>query len=255
MRGRYLGIVDADSIVYKVAHINNDCEEGEAVMALDSFIYTMIKLPTQCDKYIFCISKGHSGRNEIAVTKPYKGNRPKIDKPIHFNALMDYLETQYAAIGYNQYEADDLVISLHDRYKSESVLIGIDKDNLQSVGLHFNYDKNEFIEIDANTADYNFCMQMLMGDVSDNISGIPKTGKKTAEKILADTSKPYIEIVFDTYMASGNTGDSILDKIAYFKEQYGLLRMIKDINYPFELHFIELPEVQIECADLFEEIN
>jgi hypothetical protein len=244
MKKAYLGIVDSDSILYKVAAMNEGEEVEQAKLALDSFIYTQIKVPTECDNYIFVLSGGRSNRDEIAVTKPYKGNRKK-QKLEHMKALFDYLVDEYSALIIEPYEADDVVVSIHDRYGEDSVLIGIDKDNLQSVGWHFNYDKVEFQKIDKVTADFHFAMQMITGDAGDNIGGIPKVGAKSAPKYLYEP--PYMPKVFDLYMEKGLSVD-------YFTEQYKLLRMLKDIFYPYELFFIQLPEIVIECSDEFDAI-
>jgi len=40
------------------------------------------------------------------------------------------------------------------------------------------------MEIDDITAKRNFCMQVLTGDSTDNIPGIPKVGEVTARKTL-----------------------------------------------------------------------
>lgn len=252
--GDYLGIVDVDSILYKVAYMSEGEEVEQAKLSLNLFLSATIAMPTNCEKYIFCLSGGHSGRDEIAKTKPYKGNRKQLTKPEHFAALREYLEVEYNALTIKDYEADDLVVSIHDRYKSSSVLIGIDKDNLQSSGKHFNYDKQQFIIKNDQQSEYALACQMLTGDAGDNIPGIPGVGTISAEKILNGYDQPYIQTVFNYYMDSPKAGKSAIERIAYFKEQYKLLKMKKDIFYPFELHFVDIPEVSINCADEFDEL-
>ena len=163
-----------------------------------------------------------------------------------FAALKEYLIEEYNALQIEPYEADDIVVAIHDRYGEDSVLIGIDKDNLQSPGWHYNYDKDELFQVSREEADYNFAAQMIIGDSGDNIPGIPGLGAKAVGKKLKEGT-PLIKQVFDLYMARELSVD-------YFTEQYRLLRMHKDIYYPYELFFTQLPEVNEQVLAIFDNV-
>lgn len=242
-----LGIIDADSICYKIAFQTLDDEPEEAIRQLDEYLFNNIHSHLFCEQYLICLSRGHSGRDEVAVTKPYKGNRAKLEKPAHLDALKDHLIDEYNALLVCPYEADDLVIAAHDVFRSESVLIGIDKDNLQSPGWHFNYNNAELFEVSIFEAEYNLAFQLLAGDTGDNIPGLPRIGAKTAEKILADKALP-INTAFRYYKENGYSD-------VYFIEQLTLLKMKKDIHVPFSGYFVELPELVTDVADEFEVID
>lgn len=238
-----LGIIDADSICYKIAFQTLDDECEEAIRQLDEYLFNNIHSHLFCKQYLICLSAGHSGRDEVAVTKPYKGNRAKLEKPIHLDALKDHLIDEYNALMVRPYEADDLVITAHDMFRSESVLIGIDKDNLQSQGWHFNYNKAELFEVSMSDAEYNLAVQLLTGDTGDNIPGLAKVGAKTAEKILDGKALP-IDVAFRYYKENGYSD-------AYFMEQLTLLKMKKDIYVPFSGYFVELPDKDLEAFKEF----
>lgn len=237
-----LGIIDADSICYKIAFQTLDDEPEEAIRQLDEYLFNNIHSQLFCNQYLICLSAGHSGRDETAVTKPYKGNRKHLEKPIHLDTLKHHLIDEYNALIVEPYEADDLVVAAHDLY-ADSVLIGIDKDNLQSSGWHFNFNKGELFNVDTFQAEYNLACQLLTGDAGDNIPGIDGVGPKTAEKILNSTKSP-IDTAFLYYKQNGYS-----DK--YFIEQMRLLKMCKDIYVPFSGYFVELPDKDLEAFKEF----
>lgn len=81
------------------------------------------------------------------------------------------------------YEADDIIAKLHRSYP-ERVVVSPDKDMKNLAGWHYNPNKKELVIVDEDAASYNFWLQMLMGDTTDGIPGIPKIGPKTGAQIL-----------------------------------------------------------------------
>jgi len=231
MNTKYLGVVDSDSILYRVAYTAEDDTLDVAKDSLRAYIYENIYKPTKCKEYVFCFSAGCSRRDEKAVTKPYKGNRTDNVKPRHLDALKSYAVEFYNGILLEPYEADDLVIAIADLYKDNTVIIGIDKDALQMEGTHFNFVKNEWKEVSQNDAAYYLAYQMLVGDSVDNIQGVPKIGKVKAHTLLTGSDEPYMKTVWDVYKKLEMTTEQYLEHIF-------LLKMQKDIVHPFEKHFI-----------------
>lgn len=235
-----IGVVDADSIVYRVAA---SCEEESLEDAKDTlrgFIYESVYANTMCNKYIFCFSGGESGRSEIAKTKPYKGQR-STQKPNHFKDLFSYAIEEYSGLVLEDYEADDLVISIVDQIGwNNCILLGIDKDAKQLQGNHYNYVKKEHFYVSETEASINFYTQMLTGDTVDNIPGLPKIGVKKAEKLFSENPEipPYIK-VRELYEERGFDAD-------YFLEQFQLLRMKKDIYYDYYPHMISFEKSKEE---------
>lgn len=88
---------------------------------------------------------------------------------------------------HSDYEADDVISSLIRSvyFNDECIIITADNDYLQLLDNEnvkiFNPVKKEFL----TKPDYDIIkMKSLMGDKSDNISGIPRIGIKSAEKLL-----------------------------------------------------------------------
>lgn len=138
-------------------------------------------------------------RHSIAKTAPYKGNRLQ-DKPLHYESLRAHLVDIWGAKKVSGIEADDACAITLSENKG-SILAGIDKDLLQVAGTHYNFDKKVYREISEWEGWYNFYSQTLIGDLSDNIKGIPKIGTKRASIILggAESKEEMYSIVRDIY--------------------------------------------------------
>ncbi len=148
----------------------------------------------------------------------YKANRDvKINTMTKWaNKVRKYLlDSNFATVKLG-FEADDLIA---DRAKelgqSECIIISLDKDLLQIAGIHFNFyrkpskEKDAFgnrikneckglIIVNEKEAEYNFWLQMLTGDQTDNVKGIKGIGKVKAAKIL-ESSDNFEQTVIDTY--------------------------------------------------------
>jgi 5'-3' exonuclease len=99
-------------------------------------------------------------------------------------------------------------------------------------GTHFNFVKNEWKQISQTDASYYLAYQMLVGDSVDNIQGVPKIGKVKAHTLLTESDEPYMKTVWNVYKEKEMTVEQYLEHIF-------LLKMQKDIVYPFENHFID----------------
>jgi len=227
----YLGIVDFDSAIYRCAAVHNDDEEGlvDAKVTLFEFVQNNIVNPTGCEKYLFLVTGPDNFRHDVATTKPYKGQRPT-EKPIHYLELLDWAIIQFNCLVSVNVEADDYAVNCHQKYQGSSVLIGIDKDNLQSSGWHHNYSTGVSKFISLSEAQWSLAYQMLAGDPGDNITGLYRVGKATAEAYLKDSPAP-MKTVYDVYEEKDLLG-------AYYTEQYRLLYMLRDEVIPFEGNFI-----------------
>ena len=86
---------------------------------------------------------------------------------------------------YARLEADDMLGIKATRDKG-CIIVSEDKDLKTIPAKVFNPAKDtEPHDISEQEADYNFMFQTLTGDKTDNYSGCPSVGPKTAEKILA----------------------------------------------------------------------
>ena len=94
----------------------------------------------------------------------------------------------------------------------------------QNPGKHYNYGKAEFVEVDKTQALTFLWKQMLMGDSTDGIQGIPKVGPKTADtwlKSLIPSEMP--EFVLNKYIEKFGVAEGI----SKFAETFKLIYMLK----------------------------
>lgn len=158
-------------------------------------------------------AKRNNFRDQIATFKPYK-NRSAIEKPVHYQALRDYLiEEEFAVVTEGQ-EADDALGIMSTFYQRENkydpVIVSQDKDLRMIPGLWLNRKEKKFQlcnirEIDGYKAFYK---QLLTGDATDDIPGIVGMGPATASKIidgLVTTEEMYAAVLiqYDKAMKKG----------------------------------------------------
>ena len=233
-QGLHLAIIDLDSAIYKCSAVHNDDEEQGLEFSIDTlrhFVQDNIVNPLAAKNYLFVTTGDDNFRYEVAVTKPYKGQRSG-EKPIHHAGLLAWAKQEYNCFTYEGVEADDVVVAVHHKYQGSSILVGIDKDNLQSPGWHYNYSKQEARFLFPIDAQYSLAYQMLTGDAGDNITGIMRVGDKGARNQLSQYECPF-DAVWAMYKEKGLSWE-------YYAEQYQLLYMRRDIIAPFENYFVQL---------------
>jgi 5'-3' exonuclease len=109
------------------------------------------------------------------------------------------------------------------------MIVSIDKDLLTLEGMLYNYRKDEIHSTTSNSARLNFWVQMLIGDVADNVPGLknpakahhknpPNFSEATAKELLASDPENMRKTVEEVYMKQfGNEWEKV------FKEHADLL--------------------------------
>jgi 5'-3' exonuclease len=124
--------------------------------------------------------------SELVKEKEYKGNRKK-ELPKWFYTLKDWLTNELGFVTIEDLEADDCVCIYNNwAGPNRCVMVSTDKDFLQLEGTHFNPNLSIFKTINSEEAQLNLWIQVLMGDSTDNVSGIRGVGIKKAQGILAN---------------------------------------------------------------------
>jgi hypothetical protein len=178
-------LVDGDILVYRVGFASNDVSEGYAIARMAEFLEDLIFL-NGFDKYKGYLTGKGNFRNDIAKTAPYKGNR-KADKPIHYQALRDYMVKAWAFEMIEGQEADDAMgIQAYEMDVGEYCICTIDKDLDMIRGEHFNFVKDIRYTITEEEGIRNFYTQILTGDKVDNIIGLKGIGPVKAKRILKE---------------------------------------------------------------------
>jgi len=218
--------VDGDIIAYRTAAVCEDHFEGAVEDILASTL-EKIATDTGISNMRIYLSGENNFRYDIGKTRPYKGNRASMKRPRYLNHAKEWLIKEHKAIRVHGYEADDGIAT--DMTLNGAIHCGIDKDILQVPGLHYNYVKEEWIEISEEEATLKLWRQVLMGDNSDNIPGLPKVGEKTAEKLIFDAATAEADAL-SVYQEVCEEKMEGTDYEVYFKEQTKLIYMVRDIN-------------------------
>ena len=188
-----------------------------------------IKDATACDDYVVYLSGPTNFRNELATIRPYKGNRDKAHKPVHGPAIREYLAANHPTVLSDGEEADDVIGYNHyERYKQDiesSIIATVDKDLNMIPGKHYNFYRKELFYVDDDLANQWFYTQLLVGDPTDNIQGVPKIGKKKAEKLLygMEDDVPGMYQIVETEYIKAFAGDENCDPAAILLENARLL--------------------------------
>ena len=149
-------------------------EKGELIIRSFDFVQKLIdnRIQEICeavgateDPIFFFTGKGNF-RNEVAKTKPYKGNRKDVVKPYHHENVKIYLESMYECHTSTDCEADDEIVmaqmkALHDAegrhaydcwdtqsgnddplfpHYGETVICTRDKDLRMCPGFHYGWE-------------------------------------------------------------------------------------------------------------------
>ena len=199
-------LIDAYSQIfrsfYAIRHLTN--RRGEPVNAAFVFAKLLLKLEKRYPerRSIMLFDSGKVAfRLELAPE--YKANRPPM--PDELKSQMPLIKRIAAAFGWNLfscegYEADDLIgmIALKCREDSEVLIVSSDKDLSQLVGTNISMlvpqsgTKGDFEERGHAEVIAKFGVApelmvdylALLGDSSDNISGVPGIGPKSAAELL-----------------------------------------------------------------------
>ena len=230
-----IALIDGDSLIYY--EMNKPTLE-EALDSLDGRLHQMFE-EVKATKYAGFLTSGKCFRYNAAKTKPYKGNRKYGNKPIIFPALKEYLRQKWNFISVPELEADDLVSVYHDPLKT--VICSPDKDVLyQNKVCNYNYGKAEFVTVDENEATTFLWKQMLMGDSTDGIQGIPKVGPKTADRWLKNiVPQDMPKFVLEKYVEKFG----IHEGITKFAETFKLVYILKTKEDVLRETGIELPDL------------
>jgi len=231
-----IALIDGDSLIYY--EMGKPTLE-EALQGIDTRIRHMLE---QCNasKYAGFLTAGRCFRYTVAKSKPYKGNRKYGNKPIIFPALKEYLRQEWNFISVPELEADDLVSIYHNPMKT--IICSPDKDVLyQNKGIHYNYGKADSIVVDETETMRFLWKQMLMGDSTDGIQGIPKVGPKTADTWLQNVGREDMPtFVLNKYIEKFGMQEGIYK----FTETFKLVYILKNKEEVLLATGVQLPELE-----------
>lgn len=231
-------------------------EPIENVLHLAKTMMEKLLRASQADSYVAYLGKGDSFRRDISTILEYKGNRKDMLRPVHLEAVADYLERQYKAKVITGIEADDqCVIDCVD--DPASILVGVDKDYYGSPVNFLNANRldegvikcNQFGELykDEKGKVRGFGRmflyhQICSGDAVDNYkansASSVKWGEASSYKELTKATNDreawaimkqiYMKLYPEPTVVTGWRGDEIeIDWEYMLRENFHLARMLR----------------------------
>lgn len=197
-QNKRVSLIDADSLTYIVAWNHKDSIPSLVEQSCDSLVRSILE-KTGATHYFGSFSSDKNFRHDLYKVAPYKGNRPpKPDWVKEWERwIKNHLVNKWYFIEPSSLEADDVISYLAQTTDCETVICSPDKDMKQVPGLHYDYKttENGVIEVSTQQAERNFWLQMLTGDDTDNLKGVPGLGAVKATKLLEGLDS------FDMHMA------------------------------------------------------
>lgn len=189
-------LIDGDMLVYRVGFACDEEEERVATQTMGNYITEMVfDLAEHYDKHRVFLTGSSNFRDEVAVSQPYKGDRPA-RKPVHKDALREYLINEWGATVSDNKEADDDIAIQAAKLDYDCIICSLDKDFKQIPCQLYDYVNKKLTAVNSKEASLWIYKQALMGDRVDNILGVRGIGPKKAD-VLIDPCKSEAE-AFET---------------------------------------------------------
>lgn len=251
-------VIDADQLVYSCGFATEGEPISHTFRLLNNGIEKILK-DTEADEYDVYIAGQGNFREDVAITQGYKANRVS-PRPTTYEECREFLRSNWNATMIDGIEVDDKVsIELYQDYlangadpdKCQVILSSPDKDLKNTPGWHYNPRTRQTSFITEKQALRHFYWQVLCGDNTDNIKGLPYCvpyirekyglskaaakgcGAGSATKLMSQTSDiddaRTLCIEAYTHWAIDNDIDWD-DLYDYWMEQCQLLWMIREVD-------------------------
>lgn len=243
-------LVDGSSYLfrafYALPHLTND--QGEPTGAILGVINMLQKIPRQLKTDHIAVvfdSKGKNFRYELYPE--YKANRKVIadELKVQITPVHEMVKKLgFPLIVIDGVEADDVIGTLAVRFSKEGYQVVIstsDKDMAQLVDSKvtlIDTMKNEVTDREKVIAKFGVAPEQivdylaLVGDVSDNIPGVPQVGPKTAVKWL-NKYQSLSGVKANADKITGKVGESLRNNIKILPLSYQLATIKCDVNLSY----------------------
>ena len=259
-----LYLIDGTALLYRshYAMINNPMRDtqGRVTSAIFGVVNSFVHLLETRQVRNVLISfdrKAPTFRHEISET--YKANRPPMpdDLVAQIEPVQEFFRLiELPEISLDGYEADDILATLAERYKSDYdiVFVTSDKDYSQLVEDRVSIldpGKNLVLDRDAVHARFGVYPEQfvdylaLVGDSSDNIPGVRGIGPKSAEILFQQ-----FDSLEDIYARLDEAPEKLRKKLAEGRESALLSRQLAQIVRDVPLSFPSPQELSFSPANL-----
>lgn len=268
-------VIDGNSILnrafYGVRMLTN--HDGLPTNAIYGFLSTLFRLQDEYtpDRTIVCFDvKEKTFRHQKFDS--YKATRKGM--PDELAAQLPVMKEVLDALGIIRcekggYEADDLIGTISRKAEEQGddcLIVTGDRDSLQLVSAHTTVhlvsskggqDTSRDITPEAFREEYGFDpirlidLKALMGDSSDNISGVPGVGEKTAMNLLHTFGS--LDEVY-RHLDAPEIKKGLRDKLTggeqAARDSYWLATIERDAPLPIDMQ--ALPDVQMDRDELYD---
>ena len=268
-----LVIIDGNSIInrafYALPEMSN--KEGLKTNAIYGFTNMLLKIiDTYNPTHISVAFDRKAPTFRHIEFKEYKAGRKKMPDELReqFEPLKDLLDKfKIHRLEIDGYEADDIIGTISKIAEDDGFKVYIvtgDKDAIQlasnktttlitkkGIGEVEEYDYNSVIEKYEMTPTQFIDLKGLMGDKSDNITGVPGIGEKTGIKLIKEFSS--IEGIFDNIDSiKGSTKKKLEENKELAIMSKKLATIIRDVPIEFNLEELEYGKYNAEdILDVF----
>ncbi len=259
-------LVDGNSLMYRAYFGLGDPSKlrpnskgiyTNAILAFVRMIHNLLK--QDYDKCLIAFDKGkHTFRHDIQPS--YKAGRAHMPDEMRMQIayLKDFLtKSNIAQFEIDNYEADDIVGTMSRMGEEEGYHVDVyssDKDLLQLISdnttVHLtkkgmseleDFTKEHFFEVYGLDSSQFIDLKALMGDKSDNISGIPGIGPKKGIKLLQDYKS--IEGILDHIdEIPGKTKDLFIENKELVKTCKTMVTILRDAPLGIDLNYCDKKE-------------
>lgn len=205
-----LVLIDSDTLCYASAAMAEGLSAGIARSNVDNGLRALL-LKLNNPEYECWVTGDTNFRHNIYPE--YKANRLKTPRPTYLAECKQHLVNYYGAQVSEGCEADDMLGVEQMTYSNvgvETMISSIDKDLDMIPGWHYSPEltrlgvtikpARQYIVSPLDAIRF-FYYQMLIGDPTDNIKGVPGIGKVNASKLLEEghTEQDWFTIVRKAY--------------------------------------------------------
>jgi len=196
-----VALIDGDILAYRYAYaFQTDTDWGDvqsrgvdlagAKQELDAFV-SWVQAKTATEDALIALSDLWNFR--LKVTKTYKANRQKTERPELIDKLKQHMMRTHETAIHQWLEADDVIGIYMTTHPGEFICCTIDKDLKQIPGEHFNWNHDKRFRVTLEEADAFFYRQIISGDPTDGYGGCPGYGEGKAEEIVREPTRlvPY----------------------------------------------------------------
>ena len=198
-----IALIDGDVLVYRAAFAVEQAidwgegmhtlhaDEDQAKEAMDNFIEEILA-DLHTPHYYIALTCHETVNFRKELFPQYKENSTTLRKPLVWKFLREYLRQEYDAKTKPNIEADDILGIWATKpwgtipNQVKRIVVSVDKDMRSIPCSYWNMKKKVMEDIDEKHADFNFMLQTLVGDSTDNYPGCHGIGPKKASYILAN---------------------------------------------------------------------